>query len=101
MSSNFLKIFATFLSWAIMLTIVAILVGTILYIIESVRFAQTGLTTSEFVKLISDLFSISNGLGVLTIGIIITASFSMVTIFIVLLKSGQKFLLKIITQVEE
>ncbi len=96
-----MKFFTTILSWAIMLTLIAIVVGSIVYVFESAISAQSGFAYSGIVQWFFSLFTLSNGLGILSIGLIVTGSFLLATIFVILLKNGQKFLLKIITQIEE
>ncbi|MFX1452504.1 MAG: hypothetical protein ACFFCM_16830 [Promethearchaeota archaeon] len=101
MSPNVMKAFATFLSWAIMITLIAIFVGGIILLFEAAVTVRVGFITTGFGEWFSGIFSLSFGLGLLIIGIIITGSFLMAILIAILMKNGQEFLLNIISKLEE
>jgi hypothetical protein len=101
MSPNAMKAFATFLSWAIMFTLIAIVIGGIVLIFESAVTVQVGFVTTGFAEWFLGMFSLSIGLGLLVIGMLVTMCFLLATTIAILIKNGQEFILNIITQMEE
>ncbi|MHA1376754.1 MAG: hypothetical protein ACTSRG_00045 [Candidatus Helarchaeota archaeon] len=101
MSPSVKEAFATILSWLIMIALIIMIIGLILYIFDSVITVRTMFVTSGFSEWFTSMFSVSIGLGLLTIGLIVSGSFLLATIFVLLLKNGQKLLLKLITEFED
>ncbi|MFX0135611.1 MAG: hypothetical protein ACFFDN_18340, partial [Candidatus Hodarchaeota archaeon] len=70
-------------------------------VFEAAVKVQYGFVTTGFAEWFAGMFSVSIGLGLLVIGIIITMSFSLAITIAVLIKNGQEFILNIITKMEE
>ncbi|NVM04468.1 MAG: hypothetical protein HWN67_19245 [Candidatus Helarchaeota archaeon] len=101
MSPNAMKAFAAFLSWAIMFTLIAIVIGGIVLIFEAAVTVQIGFVSTGFAEWFLGMFSLSIGLGLLAIGMIVTMSFLLATTIAILIKNGQQFILNLITKIEE
>ena len=91
--------FATIMSWGIIITIVLIMVALMYFLFES--FAAVGTQGLGGLALFAMIISYSIGLFILVIGALIIGLFALILVFALLIKSGQRFFLKLIFKIEE
>jgi len=92
------EIFATIVSWGIIITIVAIIIAAIYFLIEQVSIISTGATGLTGVLYL--VWNFSNGLFIMIMGLIIMGVFCLVMVFALLIRSGQQFFLKLIFKID-
>ena len=91
--------FATIMSWGIIITIVLIIVAILYFLFET--FAAVGTAGLGTPTLFAMIITFSMGLFVFVIGALIMGIFALVLVFALLIKSGQRFFLKLIFKIEE
>ena len=99
MSDDQKELFAKILSWAIIIAIVFIIVMIIFFLVNEVALVSVGGT--GLVGIFYLVWAYSNGLFFLILGALIMGLFSLVLVFSLLIKSGQRIFLKLIFKVEE
>ena len=99
MSDRNKEIFAKILSWGIIVAIVFIIVMVIYFLIEQA--AITIGSGAGIIGIFAVIITYSNGLFVMVLGGLIMGLFSLVLVFSLLIKSGQRIFLKLIFKIEE